>query len=261
MKVSALTLYPVKACGGISVPRARVVARGFELDRRYMIVDAEGDFVTQRDRHELALVTTSLASDGFELNAPKLPALGLPRAHEAGPRVRARVWEHEAVGALHAEGSAWFSEYLGAPHQLVYMPDEHERPVNPARARPGDLVGFADAYPFLVISEASLDELNRRLPQPITMRRFRPNIVLGGAEPFAEDGFARVRIGALDFRGPKRCDRCVVTTFDPETGVAGPEPLRTLASFRKQDGKVWFGMNLIHDGLGEIAVGDDVVLL
>ncbi|HVJ20320.1 MAG TPA: MOSC domain-containing protein, partial [Polyangiaceae bacterium] len=133
--------------------------------------------------------------------------------------------------------------------------------VNPARARPGDVVGFADAYPFLVISEASLEELNRRLPQPVAMRRFRPNIVLSGAEPFAEDGFAHVRIGAVSFRGPKRCDRCVVTTVDPETGKAGQEPLRTLATFRKQDGKVWFGMNLIHDGPGEIAVGDDVVVL
>jgi len=259
MYVSALTIYPVKACRGIDVGRAKVVERGFELDRRYMIIDEAGEFVSQRTRRELALVSTALTDEGFELRAPNMGALGLPRAHDSGPRVRARVWDHDGVGALHAEGSAWFSAYLKAPHRLVYMPADHERPVNPARALPGDVVGFADAYPLLLISEASLAELNRRLPQPLSMRRFRPNIVIAGAEPFAEDGFTRVRIGAISFRGPKRCDRCAVTTIDPETGEAGPEPLRTLATFRKEDGKVWFGMNLIHDGRGEIAVGDEVV--
>lgn len=261
MRISALTVYPIKACRGIDLPRARVVERGFEFDRRYMIVDADGEFVTQRTHKELALVTTALSGDGFELGAPGLEPLWLPRRHDGGARVRASVWGHEGVGALHEQGSEWLSVYLRGPYRLVYMPDDHERPVNPARSRPGDIVSFADAYPFLVISEASLAELNRRLPRPLGMRRFRPNIVISGASPFAEDGFARVRMGSISFRGPKRCDRCVVTTIDPETGQAGPEPLKTLASFRKEDGKVWFGMNLIHDGLGELAVGDDVVPL
>jgi uncharacterized protein YcbX len=223
-----------------------------------MIVDGSGEMVTQRERHELARVSTALHGNGFVLNAPGLSPLELPGKHEHGARVQGRVWDHEGAFSLHEPGSGWFSEYLGPGHRLLYMTDDHERPVNPERARPGDVVGFADAYPFLVISEASLAELNRRLPAPLAMRRFRPNIVVSGASAFAEDGFSRVRIGAIGFRGPKRCDRCVVTTIDPETGVSGQEPLRTLATFRKEHGKVWFGMNLIHDDEGELAVGDPV---
>ncbi|HEV8246995.1 MAG TPA: MOSC N-terminal beta barrel domain-containing protein [Polyangiaceae bacterium] len=259
MRLSGLYVYPVKACRGVSLQASRVVERGFEFDRRYMIVDDAGAFVTQRTRHELALVDVNMVGSGFELCAPGAPSLALESAHESGPRRDVRVWDHDGVGVEHEPGSAWFSRYLGSPHRLVYMPSDHERPVNPARAREGDLVSFADSYPFLLISRASLDELNRRMPAPLSMRRFRPNLVVDGALPFAEDGFAHVRIGALHFRGVKRCDRCVVTTIDPETGAAGVEPLRTLAKFRKEDGKVWFGMNLIHDGPGLLQVGDAVV--
>jgi uncharacterized protein len=145
---------------------------------------------------------------------------------------------------------------LGAPHELVYMPDAARRAVNPERARPGDIVSFADGYPFLLISEASLAELNRRLASPVVMERFRPNIVVSGSEPFAEDHFVRMRLGAISFRGVKRCDRCSVTTVDLETGETSLEPMRTLATFRRQDSKVWFGMNLIHDGPGTLRVGD-----
>jgi uncharacterized protein YcbX len=182
-------------------------------------------------------------------------------ACEVGERVTARVWGHEGVGVLHVPGSAWFSEYLGAKTSLVYMPDDHERPVNPERALRGDVVSFADGYPFLLTSEESLAELNRRMPSPIGMLRFRPNIVIDGSSPFVEDTFARVRIGATTFRGPKGCDRCVVTTIDPETAEAHTEPLKTLATFRKWDGKVWFGMNLIHDAEGVLSVGDVVTPL
>jgi len=138
------------------------------------------------------------------------------------------------------------------------MPERHQRGVNPARAKPGDIVSFADAYPFLVISEASLTDLNSRLEVPVVMERFRPNIVLSGSEPFAEDEYARVQIGEIAFRGVKRCERCVVTTIDPTTGERGKEPLRTLAKYRLSDQKVWFGMNLIHDNVGSLRVGDAV---
>ncbi len=261
VRVSGLFVYPVKACRGVSVRSARVGERGFELDRRYMVVDQAGEFVTQRTRHELALVDVAIRETTFELAAPGASPLTLPHAYESGARHAVRIWGYDGTGAEHEAGSAWFSAYLGSAHRLVYMPSDHERPVNPARGSlvRADIVSFADAYPLLVISQASLDELNRRLPAPITMRRFRPNIVIDGAEAFAEDGFAQVRIGALTFRGAKRCDRCVVTTIDPDTGSAGQEPLRTLATFRKEEGKVWFGMNLIHDGPGTIHVSDEVV--
>jgi uncharacterized protein YcbX len=121
-------------------------------------------------------------------------------------------------------------------------------------------VGFADAYPFMLLSEASLADLNTRLETPLDMARFRPNIVIAGTTPYAEDGYTRVRIGEISFRGPKRCERCVITTVDPDTGLSGREPLRTLAKYRLEDQKVWFGMNLIHDNLGLLRVGDAVDL-
>jgi len=256
--VSALYVYPIKSCRGIRVQEWPIVARGFVADRRWMIVDASGQFVTQRELPQLALVGTALEGEKLRLTAPGRPELVLPLMHDSGESREVQVWQDRAVGVAHALGSAWFSDYLGAPHELVYMPEHHHRQVNPARAKPSDIVSFADAYPFLVISEASLADLNARLEVPITMERFRPNIVISGTEPFAEDSYARVRIGEIAFRGPKRCERCVVTTIDPITGEGGKEPLRTLAKYRLDDQKVWFGMNLIHDNTGVLRVGDAV---
>jgi uncharacterized protein YcbX len=261
--VTALYVYPVKGCAGIRVTHAEVVARGFARDRRWMIVDADGMFVTQRTKPRLALVRTTLDGDDIVLEAPGLPTLRLPVRHEAGERRAVQVWSHVGAAVVHPEGSGWVSRYLGAPHGLVYMPDDHLRQVSPERARPGDVVSFADGYPFLLISEASLGALNARLPAPLAMTRFRPSVVVAGCAPFAEDGWAQLRIGALGFRGVKRCERCVVTTVDPETGQGGVEPLRTLATFRRSPGEgnqVWFGMNLIHDGAGALAVGDAVTV-
>ena len=223
-----------------------------------MIVDENGRFVTQRELAQLALVSTTLEAETLRLSAPGHPELVLPLRHELGTAREVQIWEDRAVGIAHALGSAWFSRYLEAPHELVYMPDDHLRQVNPTRAKPGDVVGFADAYPFLVISEASLADLNSRLEVPLTMDRFRPNIVIRDTEPFAEDGYARVRIGEISFRGPKRCDRCVITNVDPLTGERGREPLRTLAKYRLAEQKVWFGMNLIHDNQGVLREGDAV---
>jgi hypothetical protein len=261
-RVSSLHVYPVKGCAGIRVDRAEVVERGFAYDRRWMIVDAGGQFVTQRTDARLALIRATLDHDAQEitLEAPGLAPLSMPARFDEGPRRTVQVWSHTGVGVAHAAGEDWISRYLGTPHALVYMPDDQHRPVNPAYASLGDSVSFADAYPFLLISQASLADLNARLPAPITMARFRPNIVVSGCPPFAEDGWAQLRIGALGFRGVKRCDRCVVTTIDPETGTGGVEPLRTLATFRREAGAVWFGMNLIHDGAGELAVGDAVTI-
>jgi len=260
IRVSALYLHPVKGCAGIRVDSAEVTARGFANDRRFMIVDADGIFVTQRERPELVRVHTALGPDALDLTAKGLPPLRLPLRHESGPRRDVRVWAHEGRAVVHAEGSAWFSAFLGNPSELVYMPDDERRPVNPTYARPGDIVSFADGYPLLLVSQASLDDLNARLEQPIVMERFRPNIVVEGCPPFAEDAWPAFQIADLGFRGAKRCSRCVVTTVDPATGDRGVEPLRTLATFRKQDGEIWFGMNVVPDGTGTVRVGDLVRL-
>jgi len=258
--ISALYVYPIKSCRGIQVTEWPVVARGFVGDRRWMVVDASGKFVTQREYSQLALVTTALHGERLRVTAPGQPLLELPCAHENGELRTVEVWQDRAVGVAHALGSAWFSNYLEAPHELVYMPESHQRKVNPSRAKLGDIVGFSDGYPFLLISEASLADLNSRLEEPLAMERFRPNIVISDTLPFAEDGYAHVRIGEISFRGVKRCERCVITTIDPKTGTRGREPLRTLAQYRLDDQKVWFGMNLIHDNFGQLRLGDAVVL-
>lgn len=259
MHLSGLFVYPIKACAGVALDRARLVARGLELDRRYMLVDRSGRFVTQREAPELCRVTPQLDVDCFVLQAPSLPDLSIARAPEGSADVSCHIWG-DVVSALRCEdGSRWFSRYLRREVELVYMPESVQRPVNPKRARPGDVVSFADAYPLLVISEASLADLNARLDAPVDMRRFRPNLVLSGCEPFAEDHLTRLSIGAVALRAVKRCERCVVTTVDPDTSERNKEPLRTLAQYRLEDGKIWFGMNLIHDSAGLLTVGDAVL--
>jgi uncharacterized protein YcbX len=262
VRLTGIFVYPIKACAGISLEASDVVARGLAFDRRYMLADRSGKLISQREVSRLCLVGTAFEGAGIAVSTPGRSALLLPR--ELGdPSLERRpyqVWGASGHAARHPEGSRWFSEFLDDEVSLLYMPDDERRSVNPSRARPGDIVSFADGYPMLLISEASLADLNSRLETPLEMRRFRPNLVISGAAPYAEDEFASLRIGAVTFRGVKRCDRCVVTTVDPDTGDRGREPLRTLARYRLQDGKVWFGMNLIHDGSGRLQLGDAVSL-
>jgi uncharacterized protein len=243
VKLSGIFVYPIKACAGISLCRSDVVARGLAFDRRYMIVDGRGDFISQRQAPQLCLVATAFDGPNLVVSTRGRPQLGLPR--ELGVSTAElhpyRLWDDAGHALRHAEGSLWFSANQKPP-------------------RPGDIVSFADGYPLLLISEASLHDLNSRLAAPLEMRRFRPNLVISDCEPYAEDEFASVRIGELSFRGVKRCERCVVTTIDPDTGERDREPLRTLARYRLRDGKVWFGMNLIHDGPGRLERGDAVYL-
>jgi uncharacterized protein YcbX len=259
--ISALYVYPVKSCGGISVASASVVRRGFQYDRRWMIVDERGHFLTQREEPTLCHVATSLEDDGLRLTMLGHGEILIPFGIDSGEELAIKVWHHEGVGLRHDAGSRWFSAAVGRCCSLVYMPDYHERAVSPSRARPGDIVSFADGYPFLIISEASLADLNSRLESPLEMRRFRPNIVVSGVPPFAEDDWPRVELGGIGFRGVKPCHRCVITTLDPETGRRGKEPLATLANFRRRENELLFGMNLIHDAEGMLSVGDAVLPL
>jgi hypothetical protein len=260
LHLSGIFVYPIKACGGVSLTQGSVVERGLDGDRRYMLLDRDGRFVSQREVPALTLVATALRENHIVVSAPGRGSLSLPVRLDSGQRVPFRVWDSQGIALRHAEGSRWFSELLRDDVALVFMPDDERRQVNPARARPGDIVSFADAYPFLLISDASLADLNARLPAPIEMRRFRPNLVITGVAPYAEDRMTSLRIGQVSFRGVKRCDRCSVTTVEPLTGERGKEPLRTLAQYRLEDGKVWFGMNLIHDGPGSLTLGDPLQL-
>jgi hypothetical protein len=262
--VRALFVYPVKSCRGVALGRAVVELRGLRHDRRWMIVDGDGTFVTQRTEPRLATIAVSVDEERgtLVLAAPRMPALALTLAPRGGPDVKVRVWRDE-IEALHAGAPAahWVTAFLGAPASIVFMPDATRRPVRPDLARPGDHVSFADAFPVLLAATDSLDDLNARLDRPLPMDRFRPNVVIGGCVPWAEDDWRRARVGPVGLRLPKACDRCVITTTDQLTGERGVEPLRMLATFRKRaDRKVYFGVNAVPDEGGVIAVGDRVTV-
>lgn len=259
ISVSGLFIYPVKSCGGLIVELAAVGATGFELDRRWMVVGEDGRFLSQRKHPRLAQVRARLADDRLVLEAPQMSPLDLALELEDGPPSRVQVWDDECPAIDAGKGAAeWFSRYLGCSVRLVRMTDDDARPLGTSSAQPGDQVSFADGFPFLLISRASLDDLNRRLSLPVPMDRFRPNIVVEGCEPYAEDGWDRLRIGEVDFRVAKACARCNVTTVDQATGERGREPLRTLSTYRTVDGQVLFGQNLVHEGRGVLRVGDSV---
>ena len=262
MFLSGLYVYPIKSCGGIGVDEWEVDERGLRHDRRWMLVDETGCFMSQRELPRMALVKVRIESHGLVVDAPGMSSLNVPFQPPDGRLLLASVWndlvESRAVGD---DADRWFSEFLEVSCKLVHLPDESVRPVDPAYGGPGDRVGLADGFPFLLISEASLADLNARLEQPLPMNRFRPNLVVGGCEPFAEDGWSLVRIGRLTFRVVKPCARCAITTVDQESAAKGKEPLRTLARFRRAGNKVLFGQNLIHDETGTLRIGDPVEIL
>jgi uncharacterized protein len=258
--LSYLRIYPIKSCGGIAVDEWEVDERGLRHDRRWMLVDETGSFMSQRKLPRMALIKVRLESDCLVVDAPGMSSLQVSFRPRDGKPMLARVW-NDLVEAQTVDDDSWFSEFLEASCKLVYLPDESVRPVDPAYAEPGDLVSLADGFPFLLISEASLADLNARLEQPLPMDRFRPNLVVGGCEPFAEDGWRGVRIGRLTFRVVKPCARCTITTVDQESATKGKEPLRTLVRFRRAGNKVLFGQNLIHDGTGTLRIGDPVQIL
>jgi uncharacterized protein YcbX len=262
IRVTGLSVYPVKSCGGIRVDAAAVTATGFRWDRRWMVVGEDGRFLSQREHPRLALVRVKTTDDRLVLSAPHLSDLHVPFERDEDSRVRVTVWRDECDAVNEgAAAAAWFSDHLGVGVRLVRLADDDARPLGSTAAQPGDRVSFADAYPFLLISEGSLQHLNKRLNLPVPMDRFRPNIVVDGCRPHAEDDWGTVRIGEVDFAVVKPCSRCVITTTNQQTGERGREPLHTLATYRLQDGQVLFGQNLVQRGSGVVRVGDRVVIL
>jgi uncharacterized protein YcbX len=258
--LSSINIYPVKSCAGIALEAWDVDVLGLHYDRRWMVMTPNGQFLTQRELPALALVQPRIAPPHLRLTAPAMPELVTPLDPLGGRPVAARVWDdHLHVLAPDHKADAWFSNYLGYEVLLAYFPGQVVREVDRTYAQDGGRTGFADGFPFLMIGEASLAELNRRLPRPLPMNRFRPNLVVAGAGAFAEDTWRGIRIAGIPMRVVKPCARCVVTTTDQATGQrAGDEPLRTLATFRREDGKVMFGQNVVHYGTGRLQVGDVV---
>jgi uncharacterized protein YcbX len=224
-----------------------------------MLVDETGEFMSQRAHPRMALISTRFAPEHLIVNAPGMHELKIPLQQDPANLMDVRVFGDTNKGDLVGWGAdRWFGEFLEFPCRLVHKPDDDPRLVDSFYAESGDQVGFADGFAFLLISEASLEDLNSRLEDPLSMNRFRPNFVVRGCGPYAEDDWSRLRIGSVPFRVAEPCPRCSITTVDQRTGARGKEPLRTLATYRKTDGEVLFGRNLIHDALGTVRVGDPV---
>lgn len=256
--VSQLWIYPIKSMTGISLDSVQLEKRGFQYDRRWMLVDKDKRFITQRQYPRMTLIEPSFESDvmdfGLSVRAPDMPVLIIPYPDpqiELYDEVQVTCWDDQ-VTAHHINTAIdnWFSEFLDVDCQLVYMPDSTLRAVDPDYARSAqgdDIASFSDGFPNLVISEASLHDLNSRLDIELTMNRFRPNIVLSGCEPYAEDRLGHFKINQIDFYAVKPCSRCVITTINPQTGEKeSKQPLQILSQFRKKNNKVFFGQNLLH---------------
>lgn len=260
--VTALYRYPVKSCRGIGIERGEIGPRGFDGDRGFVIVNENRVFLTQRDIPRLALIVPKLAETTLSLSALGTEPITLP-IRRAGPIEPVTVWRDTCEAVDQGDDVAnWLSGYLDRDVRLMRMADGSVRRVDPAYARqPDDQVSFADAYPFLLISQASLDDLNSRMGAPLPMNRFRPNIVVAGCEPYAEDSWRTIRIGSVLFDVVKPCARCVTTQIDQATAKQGADPLRTLARYRLVNGGMLFGQNLIHHGPGMISAGDEVQIV
>ena len=268
MRITGLFIYPVKSLRGHAVSAAEFDDWGFVGDRRYMIVhEADGLFITQRTHPGLALIEAELTAKALTLSSAGHGSVSVPAKASFGLR-RVTVWKSTTTADDCGEEPAeWLSNFLGLPLRLVRMGGTYQRQIVKPTAQPGDVVSFADAYPFLAISEASLAQLNDRIQEnhgePVPMNRFRPNLVVADCAPFAEDAWSRVRIGDTVFRNGGPCARCIVTTTDQLNGErTGKEPLKTLATFRRDPTDptdVNFGVNLIHETKqGTIRVGDSV---
>lgn len=262
MKVSGLYVHPVKSLGGIAVTQFDIDRFGPQMDRRWLVVDRQGQFITQRQKAVMALVRTALQGDRVTLSVEGQPSITFSPADFDGAERPVQVWrDHCAARSGPAGLDDWISQALGSDCQIVFMPDSTHRKVDPHYAQAGETVSFADGFPLLLTTDASLADLNRRLPFSVGMERFRPNLVVQGSAPFAEDDWQRIRVGQMTFRVSKPCSRCAIPTIDPQTAQKQPEVFKTLQRFRARDGEVWFGRNLLPEGSGTLCLGDRVDIL
>ncbi len=267
VKLSGINIFPVKGLGGIALDQSDTTTRGLQYDRRLMVVDRDHEFVSQRELPKMATIWTGLIGSQLEISAPDQESVCLDIEPRAIPTRLVRVWASQVPAhTVSAEADAWLSEYLGLDVHLVYMPDSAERPCNPEYAKNNEIVSFADGFPFLITNETSLADLNQKITASggaaVPMNRFRSNLVVSGAAAWAEDGWDEITIGSAVFRAAKPCGRCQVTTTDQATGeVRGPEPLKTLSTFRDTDKGILFGVNLVPVKLGTVRLGDRVEFL
>ncbi len=260
--LSEIFIYPVKSLGPIRLAQAQVEERGLRYDRRWLIIDDNNRFVTQRSYPNMALIEVVLTDMGLQLRhrARDLGALIVPFQPETFDLVTVTVWDDQIEAVMVNDASnRWLSEALGFSARLVYLPDTSPRLADSNYAPFEANVSFADGFPFLVIGQSSLDDLNTRLTEPVSIIRFRPNLVFEGGIPYDEDQWYEFTIGKLTFFGVKPCARCILTTVDPEKGeIVGKEPLKTLSTYRKRNNKIFFGQNVMTNQSGMLKIGDEI---
>jgi hypothetical protein len=262
LTISELNIYPIKSLGGISLTSAIVTDRGLQYDRRWMLVDEQNRFITQREFPQLALLKTHLEEDGLLVTHPDKGAVRIPFEQPALSAEEVVIWGDTCTGVFVSKAlDQWFSDASGLHCRLIHMPETTRRQVDLTYAPEGFITSFADAYPFLLIGQASLDDLNSRMAEPLPMNRFRPNIVFSGGTPYQEDLLKHIQVAGIHFYGVKLCARCVLTTVNQQTAKKGKEPLKTLATYRSKNNKILFGQNLIHEGAGVLTVGDTIAVL
>lgn len=264
MILSEIWIYPVKSLSGIRLTEAQVEEKGLQYDRRWMIVDENGRFLTQREFTKMAMLKVAVLENGLLISSRLEPknSITVPFEPVSSNLVLVTVWDDEVEAiTVSDEVDKWLSEQLEREVKLVIMPESTQRKADPRYAKNNENVSFADGFPFLLISQASLDHLNERLELPIVMQRFRPNFVVTGTNPHAEDEWKSIQIGELLFDIVKPCARCVLTTIDPETAEKGKEPLKTLATYRRVGNKILFGQNVVTKQNGLIRQGDPISLI
>jgi uncharacterized protein len=261
--LSNIYIYPIKSLGGISLDSSFAEKRGLKYDRRYLLVDKTGVFLTQRQLPQMALLKLSFLENSFQVHDIKNNVKTIiPFKAESNEKIEVQIWKDKcsAIKVNHTINE-WFSDALGINCSLVYMPDNERRFIEKKYIQDNHTVSFADAYPYLIIGQSSLDNLNSKLEIPVPINRFRPNLVFTGGNPFEEDSWKRFKIGTAHLQAVKPCARCIITTTDQQTAERGKEPLRTLSQYRKINEKVMFGMNVICDQEGMVKTGEKIELL
>ena len=260
--VSQIIIYPIKSLAGVSVNQWPLVKTGLQFDRCWMLVDAHGEFLSQRRLAKMALIKTQLQDHQLWLHAEGHESISMSLAPATGELIPIKVWEYAGQGqTVSAALDRWFSQVLNQPCRLVYHPDHQTRQVDPDYAFDTDQTAYSDGFPLLIVSEASLADFNHKSGLNIDMRRFRTNLVASNCLAFAEDHWRKIRINAINFRLPKPCSRCAIPGINPDSGESEKAVLTGLADWRKFNHKVYFGQNLIHDSQGIISVGDDIEIL
>ncbi len=263
--VSEITIYPIKSLGGISLQHAIVEERGLQYDRRWVLADENNVFITQRQNEQMALIDVAIEADGLRVNhrLKRIAPLQIPFMPETTEQQQITIWDDVVRGIrVSDEADAWFTTVLGKKCSLFYQPDDSIRLTDPKYSiTKEEHTSFSDGYPILVIGQTSLDELNAKLEEPVSMKRFRPNLVFTGGEAHVEDSWRYFTVGEAKLVGVKPCARCVLTTINPETAEKGKEPLRTLTQYRNVNNKVLFGQNLLVIETGKISVGDELLML